>query len=358
MPRRHITRRLRRNRLYRNISAGIRDTVVLFREFRAALLAFTITLGFSGLLYHNLSIQAGLDPHSYAESFFVILAMIFFQANVDFPDQWFLQLFFFVMPLLGLGILGLGIADFGALLFNRKARGEAWQMAVASMYSGHIVLVGMGHVGTRVARELHNFGEDVVVIERDAHNDQLDAAEGMGFPIIIENALRPETLQKAGIGKASAALLCTNSDTMNLQIALKIRDINPDIRIVVRVFDDDFAQAIQSHFAIDSAFSASALAAPAFAAAAIEADIIPPVTLAGHVLSLGRFTIKPKSKLRTMPIGKLEHDFDVSVVLLERNGDIDLHPADEVELMTGDQVAIFAERPILNKIAQANRSRR
>ena len=353
---RSVERQRRRRVRARTLRASLRDTLVLLREFRDSLLLFSTTLLFGGLLYHSLAIRAELATGSYAESLFIVLSMIFFQASIDFPDAWYLQIFFFVMPVIGLAILGRGAADFGVLLFNRKARGEAWQVAVASTNSNHIVLIGVGHLGFRVARELYNMGEDTVAIERDPDAHLIGAVEEFGFPIIAGDATRPEVLRKAGVERAAAVVMCTSTDIINLQIALKVREMNPDARTVVRLFDDDFARAVQDQFAIDQAISASALAAPAFAAAAIIADVIPPVTIAGRTLSLVRFTILEGSRLRGMTIGELEAKFDASVVLLDRKGVSDLHPADEVRLARQDDVAVFAERESLNSITQWNRA--
>ncbi len=204
----------------RKLRASLRDTLVLLREFRGALLVLATTLIFGGILYHILAIRAGLETGSYAESLFIVLSMIFFQASIDFPDAWYLQIFFFVMPVIGLAILGRGAADFGVLLFNRQARGEAWQVAVASTNSNHIVLIGVGHLGFRVARELHNMGEDTVAIERDPDAHLIGAVEEFGFPIIAGDATRPDVLRKAGVERAAAVVMCTSTDVINLQIAL------------------------------------------------------------------------------------------------------------------------------------------
>jgi Trk K+ transport system NAD-binding subunit len=258
------------------------------------------------------------------------------------------------MPVLGLAILARGATDFAVLFFNRRARGEAWQVAVASTYTDHVVLVGLGHLGFRVARELHNLGQDVVAVERDPHADLLEQVRTLGFPIIHDDALQDETLFKAGLARASAVILCTNDDVLNLRLALKARALNSTARIIVRLFDDDFARDISQNFGIDQALSASALAAPAFAGAATQADISRPITLEGRVLSMGRFVIKPRSGLNGRTVGQLEHEFDVSVVLHRREADADLHPQPDIALQTGDSLAIFADPQTLARIAKIN----
>ena len=78
----------------------------------------------------------------------------------------------------------------------------------------------------------------------------------------------PEVLLKAGIEDARALIACTDADLTNMEIALDAREIRPDMRIVLRLFDQRLAAKITKGFDIQLAFSAAALAAPAFAAAA------------------------------------------------------------------------------------------
>jgi len=339
----------------RDLRATLRDTAVLLREFRGALLAFALTLVAGALAWQALNLAAGQPVPPIVEAAYVVLTMIFLQAGVEFPAAWYLQAFFFVMPVLGLAILARGAADFSVLFFNRKERGEAWQVAVASTYSDHVVLVGLGHLGFRVARELHNLGQEVVAIERDPNADLLAAVRGLGFPIIQDDGLREETMYKAGLERARAVILCSSDDVLNLRMALKARALNKAARIIVRLFDDDFAREVSQNFGIDQAFSASALAAPAFAGAATESDISRPITLEGRVLSMGRFKIGRRSGLRGRSIGQVEHDYDVSVVLYRHDGDPDLHPRPDISLETGDSLAIFADPQTLAEIAKINR---
>ena len=71
----------------------------------------------------------------------------------------------------------------------------------------------------------------------------------------------------AGIAHARAVVCVINDDLTNLDVALTARQAHPDIRIVLRVFNDALTQKLQSAFNIKTAFSTSALDAPTFAAA-------------------------------------------------------------------------------------------
>ncbi|MFN2199186.1 MAG: hypothetical protein ACK2UW_23920, partial [Anaerolineales bacterium] len=42
--------------------------------------------------------------------------------------------------------------------------------------------------------------------------------------------------------------------TLNLDIALDARDLNPDVRIVMRLFDSDLAQRVEKGFGIQTLY--------------------------------------------------------------------------------------------------------
>jgi voltage-gated potassium channel len=342
----------------RAADAQLRDMRVLLRQFRGALVAFGLTILGGGVLYYLLARGAREpNPDTLLESFYLMLSMIFLQAGSDIPRAWYLDLFFFVMPLLGLASLSQGVADFGALLFNRRARGEAWQVAVAETYSNHIVIVGLGHIGFRVARALHQLGEHFVGIELDPEADMLSHVQEWNVPIIRGDAHKYDVLRKARVDRAHTIVIVTSDDTVNLQIAIHARAINPQIRTIVRLFDEDFAREVRVAFGITAAYSASALAAPAFAAAAADLDVGGTVSVAGRTLNMLHLAVARGSPLAGRAVGEVEQTYDVSVVLLRRGEKADLHPADDCLIEAGDEVSLFAEGSTLHQLDRMNRRR-
>lgn len=257
------------------MAAIARDTRVLIGQFRWSLLAFFSVVIGGGLLYFVLSKLAQEPVQNPAEAIYLVLGLIFFQPVGNFPSAWYLEAFYFVMPVVGLGIVALGVADFGVSLFNRRMRSKEWEMAVASTFSNHIILVGLGHLGYRVVQELCALGQEVVVIEIDPSEDLVNNIKRLNIPVIHDDARREAALEAAGIQRASAITLCPQNDSMNLQIALKARTLNPNIRVILRIFDEDFAYALEKQFGF-SALSATAIAAPSFAVAAAAASSPPP----------------------------------------------------------------------------------
>jgi Trk K+ transport system NAD-binding subunit len=283
-----------------------------------------------------------------------VLGLAFLQPVVDFPQTWYLQLFYFLMPVVGIAILAQGVADFGVLLFNRRARGKEWEMAVASTYKNHIVLVGLGHLGFRVAQNLWEMDQEIVVIELDPTSDLIAAAHSMDIPVITDDATREAALEGAGIRTARALLVLTQNDSLNLQIALKAKNLNPDIQVVVRIFDDDFAMSLQDQFGF-RAFSSTGTAAPIFASAAANVDMTRPITVEGEALCLAKLQIGSTSNISGLRVEDIEAQFNVSVVLLRSSDQpADYHPPPNRILAIGDTMAILGGTSDISILANKN----
>ncbi len=329
--------------------ASLRDTWLLLREFRGPLLIFAFAIFGGGALYFLVSNSVGEPVQNLAEAIYLVLTMTFLQANADFPHHVFLEIFYFVMPLIGIGTLAQGLTDFGILLFNRRARSKEWEIAVASTLNKHHILVGLGHLGFRVVQELHEMGEQVAVVELDPKADLAAAVQRLGVPVVSGDATREATLTDAGVKNAKSIILCIQDDAINLKIALKARSLNPKIEVVIRIFDDEFATELQNQFGFN-ALSGTAIAAPAFAASAAGADITNPINIEGESLSLARLTINAESPLDGKTVGFVEDNYSVSIVLVRHDHTSNLHPTDSLPIHGGNMLVVLGRPEKLNTL--------
>ena len=339
---------------WRDLRATWRDTLILLKEFRAPLIIFTAIIIGGGLYYRWLSIQVGEPVQSPGEAVFTILGAVFLQPVGNFPQHPYLQIFHFIMPLVGVIVLAQGLADFGSLLFNRRARSKEWEMAVASTLENHVVLVGLGHLGYRIVEKLNGMGRDVAVIEHDPAIDTFKEIQKMGVPVIQEDATRAAALEAANIKEAHTIILATQKDAMNLQIALKARSMNPDVQVVIRIFDEDFAHALHDQFGF-TALSATEMAAPVFAASAAGADVTNPISIEGQQLSLARMKISGSSELIDKTVGYVEDNYRLTMILLRKSDHSEMHPKGTSSLQAGDTIAVFGGPEQLSQLMQDNR---
>jgi voltage-gated potassium channel len=185
------------------------------------------------------------------------------------------------------------------------------------------------------------------------HEDLVEDVQGMGIPVIQDDASRQSALIAAGIERAQAIILCTQNDSLNLQIAFKARKINRDLHAVLRIFDNEFAQMVREEFGF-TAMSATEMAAPTFATAAARVDIMPPITVEGEAFSLAKFDIKLRSRLVGLSVGDIEQEFDVSVVLLRQNESSDFHPAGDCVLQAGNVLAVLGGIAQISALSELN----
>jgi Trk K+ transport system NAD-binding subunit len=345
-----------RRRRWQHFRASIRDTAILLGEFRLALLWFSAAILGGGTLFYSLSALFNEPIGSLTEAIYIVLTITFLQPpNRDFPQNIILQLFHFVMPVVGIVMLAQGLADFGSLLFNRRARNKEWEMAVASTLNKHVILVGLGHLGYRVAVKLHETGEQVSVIEFNANTDTLSAVRELGIPVIHDDATRPAALEAANIKDARTIILASQNDAMNLQIALKARSMNPNIKVVIRIFDEDFAHALQDQFGF-IALSATEMAAPVFAAAATGTDVTNPISIEGQLLSLARITVSADAAFTNKTVGEVEDLYHLSIVLIRHDHQSEMHPTDTTPIRAGATLAVLGGPEELNHLMRDNES--
>jgi Trk K+ transport system NAD-binding subunit len=150
----------------------------------------------------------------------------------------------------------------------------------------HVIVAGLGAVGTRIIGQLHDLGIEVVGVDKNADATGMPLAHHLGIHVVVGETQREETLREAGIGTCQALVSVTDSDIANLETALNARALAAGPRIVVRLNDDDLAGRVQRTIASTVSRSTSYLAAPAFAAAVLDHQVLRTIAVGRHVLLL------------------------------------------------------------------------
>src|SRR3954469_701632 len=282
----------------------LRFTRFLIWEFRWPLGVFA-TLVFGGGLLLNLGYHH--EYVSYPKACYVVFLMVFLESGLDFPDEWYLQPFFFLLPIIGLGAVADSVVRLAYLMFTKKQQLPEWQRMVASLYRDHVVVVGLGKVGYQIIKGLLELHETVVAVDLADRTQLREDVFDFGVPIIQGNARNVKTLEQAGVRVASAVILATSDDLTNLDGGLTARDLNPKARIVLRLFDESLAVKVAGAFTLP-AISTAQVAAPAFIAAATGRKVYHEFRLAGQLLHLTDLTITPTGKLVGMTVGTIQAD--------------------------------------------------
>src|SRR2546428_156459 len=129
-----------------------------------------------------------------------------------------------------------------------------------------IVLCGLGRVGWRVLEYLHAAGLPAVAIDTNAEPD--DPRLG-GTRLIVGDFRRREVLEAARVAGAGGVLVLPADDLVNLKAALTARALNPEARVVLRMFNQNLLGRLGKSVKNVFALSTSLLTAPILAMAAV-----------------------------------------------------------------------------------------
>jgi Trk K+ transport system NAD-binding subunit len=209
---------------------------------------------------------------------------------------------------------------------------------------GHVIVVGLGNVGTSVTGQLHDLGFDVVCVDNNPGAAGIPMARQLGLPVVIGDAFREETLGAANLETCRALVSVTSSDIVNLETTLTARALRDDLRIVLRLTDDDLAERMQKTTGNIISRSVPYLAAPAFAAAMLEHQVLRTIAVGRHVLLIADVRAGPG--LAGTVIADTEQDGQARVLALQAGGAaaLDWSPHRGYLLAADDRMIVLATR--------------
>ncbi|MFO0891456.1 MAG: NAD-binding protein [Isosphaeraceae bacterium] len=318
----------------------LRFVVYLLWEFRWALGIFAALVLVGGAILHAFY-NNNHETLSLARACHVVFLMIFLESSIDFPDQWFLQPLFFLIPIVGLGAVADSVIRLAFLMFSRKQNQPEWNRMLASLCRDHVVVVGVGRIGYQIIKELLELRETVVAVESASDALLLSELYDRKIPVIQGNARLSAILEQAGVAVAKAVIITTSDDLTNLDVALSARDLNPRARMVLRLFDETLATKMAGPFGME-VISTSQVAAPAFIAAATGRKVYQGFQLSGQFVHLTDLTVCPEGRLVGMRISELQSDMRINVVMHQGRHGVDVNPGDHACLEAGDTILVIA----------------
>ncbi|MFD1830256.1 NAD-binding protein [Streptomyces desertarenae] len=215
----------------------------------------------------------------------------------------------------------------------------------------HVVLLGLGKVGTRVLDQLLELGIPVVCIERDAEARGIAVARARRVPTLIADVTEDGVLEEAGVARSRALLALTSDSGTNLEAVLYARQVHPGLRVVMRLFDDEFAATVYRTLrdtypgAQTRSRSVSALAAPAFAGAMMGRQVLGAVPVGRRVLVFAVVSVTGNRLLEGRTVGEASRPGRWRILALDasppehRRPDLGaLPPGGATHTLTGDLV--------------------
>jgi Trk K+ transport system NAD-binding subunit len=223
--------------------------------------------------------------------------------------------------------------------------------------SDHVIVVGLGNVGTRILGQLHDLGIGVVCVDRDANAAGIPLARRLGLRVVIGDTTREETLRAADVTGCRALVSVTDSDIVNLETALHARALAEEPRIVLRLYDDDLAERVQKTVGNTISRSVPYLAAPAFAAAMLEHQVLRTIPVGRHVLLIADVPVVAGAELSGRRVNDVHDGDDVRLIALRRRGGpgVDWSPRPGDVLGPQDRLVVVGTRAGLSRVLARSR---
>src|SRR2546423_2683705 len=135
-----------------------------------------------------------------------------------------------------------------------------------------MIIVGGDALALSTARELCLIPGYRVVVLWPEDGEFARAVAAVGAVFVAGRPDSRDGLEAAGVGEAVSILALSRDDQLNLQAALRARDANPRIRIVLRQFNRTLAAKIEQNLANCSVLSLAWHSAATYAAVALDSS--------------------------------------------------------------------------------------
>ncbi len=314
------TRRTIRRRVREAIAAvtGTIDT-----PFRIAFAALTVLFVFSiGVLMWGYQGQDGSHMSALDAAYFTSETI----ATVGFGDFYFrdqpdwLRLWAIVLIVVGATLVALATALLTNALVSRRLAQSLGRQRLTGM-KDHIVVVGLGAVGSKVALDLHDAGYEVAVIDDGNGERFFPQMKAAGVPVLVGDATLPETQADAGVSRAAGVAVLTSNDLVNIETGLAVRDVRGDepIPIVLRVFGRSLARVVGEVLSAGATRSIAELAAPWFVGAALGLEVIGTFYVGSTPFMAARISVRHGGGLDGMSMQDL--GTSTRVVAIQRSKD-------------------------------------
>ena len=205
---------------------------------------------------------------------------------------------------------------------------------------GHVIVCGLHGVGLRTVEQLHLSGVPVVVVD-DAPDPRLvQVVEAWGVTLIRRSARIGDGLAGAGLDRADAVICVESDELATLEIAMRVREARPEVRLVVLMANPSVGRALERVLGAGTVLDPAALAAPSFVEVCLRRPSHP-IDVGGVGFAVVEVAVGPDEPGGRTFRSRFGHLAPVAVVPADGGG-IVACPGRDHPVGVGDRVAVLA----------------
>ena len=149
------------------------------------------------------------------------------------------RIFTIILIFIGVGVAMALLTTLARAIIERQVnwlfKGNYMEKEIQALKS-HIIICGYSRLSHLAIAELSEKNEKVVIIENLPN--KVEEAKSAGLLVVQGDATKDDILIQAGIKEASQLVSLLPKDSDNLYVALTVKELNPDVNLIVRGEDD------------------------------------------------------------------------------------------------------------------------
>ncbi|WP_051471130.1 NAD-binding protein [Patulibacter minatonensis] len=201
---------------------------------------------------------------------------------------------------------------------------------------GHVVVCGTDDVALRTIEQLRGIGVEVVVVDEHSPEATRATLDRLGVAWQQRGPDTAQALRDAGLEHARAVICTEDSDLHTLGTALLVRDLRPDVRVVVHLDNPSVGRALEDETGRGSVVDIAGLFAPTVIEGCLGRR--------GHELDLdGDRVLAVEVDVETA--GTLRDLYgDLAPIGVAQDGELVVNPGRDLRVGPGDRVTLVGSR--------------
>lgn len=298
-----------------------------------------------------------IEGASFQDAFFMVAITV---STVGFGEEFPLsrsgEMFTVLLIVLGIGVaLYTAAASIEYVVDLEEVRKKRKMEREISKLTDHVIVCGWGRVGRGTWVTLRDRDVPVAIIESDA--DRAEAARASGALVIRGDATHNDVLELAGVETAQSLIACVADDSDNLVIALSVKSLRPELRVICRATEMESERKLRLAGA-DAVVAPQAVGAERLAMMALQPELaqIFDVVVSGNAVEfrVEELDIDPACSMagKTIRDSGIRQDSGALILAIEGGEDqLVINPGPDVRLTPGERLVVVGTKEQVDKAA-------